>query len=158
MAPTYKGRLMAIAIRDLIENNAATLGVLKTHYGDQDIITDVPACCVEPAQSAHAWSGAPYMQDNTIQVAIILYHTGLDGIRDVQEKADEIMDNIVDFINLRSLPAMWGGDLLGGLVTSGQVISREYGYKVKVDKKMRANRVVWEGFSKTKLVESLPGG
>lgn len=158
MPPVYQGRLMAIAIRDLIDNNRASLGVTVVYYGDQDIIGDVPACCVEPAQTNRAWDGAPYMTLNTIQVAIILYHTGGDeGIRGIQERADEVSDNIADLINLKSLPAQWGGDLLGGLITSGQIITHEYGYKVRSDKKMRANRMVWEGTSKTKLVDSLPG-
>lgn len=150
---TRYGRKIALGILELIENNKVALRVAQVHYGDQELIPEVPAVCVEPAQTSKVWEGTSFMTLNTFQVAIILYHTGgEEGIRGTQKFADEVSDDIADFINLKSLPAMWGGDLLGGLITSGMVIAHEYGYQVRSDKRMRANRMVWEGQSKTRLI------
>ena len=144
---------MARYILRLIENNKESLGIAGTIYGDQVQIPMSPYYCVEPAQVQRSYAGTSYMTDNQIRVAIILYGTGLESSTEVQEKLDDVSDNLAEFLNQKSLPAMFGGDLLDGKITDGHVETHEYGYTLKADRKMRANRLIWAGFTHTKLTE-----
>jgi hypothetical protein len=150
---TWKGSQMARHILRLIENNQAELGIQGAIYGDQMIIPTSPYCCVEPANVRRSYAGVPFMTDNNISVAIILYGTGLEGATDVQEKLDDVSDGVAEFLNQKSLPEMLGGTLLDGKITDGFVETHEYGYTMKNDRLMRANRIIWTGFTHTKLTE-----
>jgi hypothetical protein len=130
------------------------LGFKDVTYGDRQTFTKVPHLCIEPAVSTHEYEGVPIQQRNTINIAFLIYHTGLHSVDGIQQEADELAKNLADFINLHSTGIPHGGDLLGGLIAIGHVSSREYGYRVLQDRKMRANRLVWTGISKTRLVEA----
>jgi len=150
---TWKGSQMARHILRLIEENKVELGIQGTIYGDQMTIPVSPYCCVEPANVRRAYDGVPFMTQNTVSVAVILYGTGIEGATDVQEKLDDVSDGVADFLNQESLPEMYGGNLLGGKITEGFVETHEYGYVMKSDRKMRANRIIWTGTTHTKLTE-----
>lgn len=151
---TWKGSQMARHILRILDQNKETLGIKGCIYGDQMQIPTSPYCCVEPANVTRSYAGTSYMMDNRINVAIILYGTGLESSTDVQEKLDDLSDSVADFINQRCLPPLLGGTLLDGKITEGFCEVHEYGYQMKADRKMRANRIIWSGMTHTKLVEA----
>jgi hypothetical protein len=154
--PTYKGSVMAETILTLLRENASDLGVPQKglFYGDQVMIPESPTVCVEPAQRQRVLAGSPMMTDNEVRVGIIVYSTHLDSIEAAQKNGDKTAELIEDFLNLRSQPPILydSGDLLGGIITSGFVESCASGYAVKADRRMRANRLIWVGYTHTHLV------
>ena len=153
--PTYKGAEVSKYIRRLLELHKVEFDIKALFYGDQDQIPASPTVCVEPAQTEREWSGAPYQTDNEIDIAILVYMTGLEDNTTIQEKCDKLTDDIADFINKEALSEMFDGNQLNGMLTSGHCRRHEYGYRMLGDKKMRANRLIFRGYSKTKLVEDM---
>jgi hypothetical protein len=152
VAFTYRGSLVARALKDFLDLNKNSLGLNVVYYGDQTTIPTVPAACVEPALTTRDITGIPYQTDNNFTVNIIIYHTSLDGTENIQEECDNISELVQDAVNLESISSQYGGTQLSGLVVHGHSARLEYGYRMLANKLMRANRVIWTGFTKTKLV------
>jgi hypothetical protein len=130
------------------------LGIKAVYYGDQQQFPTVPAVCVEPAITTRDLSGIPYQTDNNFTVNVLVYHTSLSGTENIQEQCDDLSELLQDEINKESIAVQFaGGTQFGGLVVSGHTARLEYGYKMLGDRLMRCNRLVWTGFTKTKLVE-----
>jgi hypothetical protein len=159
--PTYKGSAYAEYILELIRVNAADLGARPEacFYGDRSIIPESPTVCVEPAQTQREIAGSPMVMDNSIRVAIIVYSTHLESNEVAQKNGDLVAENIEDFLNLRCQPVMLyaDGDQLNGMVTSGFVESIARGYLLMNDRKARANRMIWVGYTHTHLVLDAQG-
>lgn len=154
--PTYKGSVMAKLWLAELRTNYVQLGlnINALFYGDQRTFPESPTTCVEPAQVLRELVGTPMITDNQVRVAFIVYSTDLESTEAAQDKCDEAIEKIEDFVNLRSQPAMLyeDGDLLGGTITAGWVESVNMGYLVMADRRMRANRLVWVGETHTHLV------
>jgi len=152
--PTYKGTVIAKKVIQLINDNkeAFGVGVKQVHYGDQQLIPQVPMVCVEPALVVRELNGTGMRTLNTIKVSIIVYHTGTDT-QTVQDECDDTTEDIEDFLNKEAMSYLMGGNLLGGIVTSAFTDSAEHGYVLKSDRMMRANRLILTAFTHTPLVE-----
>lgn len=151
---TYRGSLVANAIKEFLDVRKESLGVLNVFYGDQSIIPDVPAICVEPALTTRQVSGMPYQTDNTFTINVLVYHTSLEGMEGVQQQCDVVTESVEDALNTESIPQQFaGGSRFGGIVLHGHTTRLEYGYKVMSNKLMRCNRIIWQGVTKTRLVE-----
>lgn len=149
---TYRGSVVAQAIKDYIESQKEVLNVAQVFYGDQRKIPNSPAVCVEPAIVDRPLTGTSYQTTNTFTISIIVYHTSLEGIELILERADEIAEGVADAINLEGTPATFGGGTqFNGKVISGHVIRLEHGWRTLNDQLMRANRLIWEGITKTPL-------
>lgn len=149
---TYRGSIVAREIKDYIESQKGILGVEQVFYGDQRKIPNTPAVCVEPAVVDRPLTGTSYQTTNTFTISIIVYHTSLEGIELILETADEVAEAVADAINLESTPPKFGGGTqLNGKVISGHVIRLEHGFRTMNDQLMRANRLIWEGITKTPL-------
>lgn len=154
MALTYKGSVVARAIKDYIEFNKGNLGIKAVFYGDQGTLPTTPVVCVEPAITTRDLSGATYRTDNNFTVNILVYHVSFDGTENIQEACDDLSETLQDALNSQSINAqLVQGDRFGGIVVSGHTARLEYGYKMLSNKLTRCNRLVWQGFSKTGLVE-----
>lgn len=152
---TYKGSVVAQAIKAFIESNKDELGIKAVYYGDQQTFAAYPTVCVEPAITSRDLSGMSYMTDNNFQVSILVYVASLDGIENIQEKCDSVSENIQDAVNAESIDAQFaGGTRFGGIIVSGNTARLEYGYKMLSNRLTRCNRLVWQGFTKTRLLEA----
>lgn len=154
MAFTYRGSIVSRVIKDFIEANKGDLGIEAVYYGDQQTFPTTPVVCVEPALTTRDLSGIPYQTDNLFTVNILVYHElGLEGIEATQEACDDISELLADEINKESIaPQFAGGTRFGDVIISGHTSRLEYGYKMLSNRLMRCNRLVWTGFTKTKLV------
>lgn len=141
-------------LKALIEANAVALGIRRVYYGDQAYIPEVPAVCVEPAVVDRTMVGVPLRTDNEFRVSVLVYCANVEGVEDAQHDADTVAEAIVDLINADGVPAHHGGTNFGGLVIYGFVQSSEYGYVVKDNKLMRANRMIVYGMNRTNLLEA----
>jgi hypothetical protein len=121
-------------------------------YGDQEMIPETPALCIEPAEIERELQGVPFQTQNTLQVAFIVYNAGLGSMQDIQRATDLLAEDIIDVINRDSLPVRMDGTGANGLVTQGWVTNFQMGYAMKANMLMRADRFIWTGTSKTNLV------
>lgn len=154
MTHTYRGSIVSRAIKDFINLNKGNLGFQEVNYGDRDRFPLIPAVCVEPAITTRELTGANYVTDNTFTVNILVYHTSIDGVEVIQEECDDLSEALQDAINKESIHEMVaGGTRFGNIIIHGHVVRLEYGYKMLGDKLMRCNRLIWQGRSKTHIVE-----
>lgn len=153
MAYTHRASEVAAHLKELLEE-ADDLGLQDVFYGDQQSIPRSPAVVIENASVAREYSGAPYRTINTITVVIILYMAATTGIEEIQAACDELGEDIADVINTDAMPALYNpaGTQFGGLVINAGVILVEYGYAVKRNEILRANRLTIECLSKTAQV------
>jgi hypothetical protein len=154
MALTYRGSLVSTAIKDFVVSKQGTLGIRAVYYGDQRVFPTTPAVCVEPAITTRELSGIPYQTDNNFTVNVLVYHTSSNGTESIQEACDTLSELLQDELNKESIAVQFaGGTQFGGIIISGHTSRLEYGYKILGDQLMRCNRLVWSGFTKTRLVE-----
>lgn len=159
--PTHRGSTIAHYMVNLFEANKGLIGAshgltLKSvRYGDEVTHANVPVLCIEPALVERELRGAPFQFSNTIATQLIVYHTGKDGVEQIQKQLDILCDDIAEFLNMQSVSQVYGGNQLDGLVTHGVVTRQENGYRVLNDRLMRCNRLIWTGFNVTRQAEAL---
>lgn len=154
MPMSAKGSLLTERLISLLTDNAAELGLEAIYYGDQEYVPKVPAACVEPAQVSRQLQEVTLRTDNTFTISVILYYADIQGTQDAQRGADMFAEKIIDVINTDGITERWGGTQFGGLVLYGYVSDTEYGYIVKQNKLLRANRLLVTGKSLTNLLEA----
>lgn len=150
---TYRSGDITRAIQDLAELNRAALKLEYIGYGETVQIPDTPALIIEPGNKARKWGGTMAMTDNVFTIIMALYHTGLDDTDQIQRDVDTITEDWEEILNTASVP-VFGGDQLGGLIISGMVTLIDYGYTIREDRRLRANRMTYTCTSKTRLVNT----
>lgn len=153
MSNTAKGSLLTEYLIAKLRA-ADSLELARVYYGDQEQIPEVPAVCVEPAVVLRELDGVPLRTRNEFTVSVLIYSASIEGVEEAQERADQVTEQIIDFINSDGIQSQFGGTAFGGLVIYGYVNSSEYGYVVKDSKLMRANRATVYALSKTNLLEA----
>lgn len=154
MAPTAKPSVLSEYLISLVNTNKTALGVRRVYYCDQEYIPEQPSVCVEPARVVRELSGAPFRTNNEFAISVLVYGADVQGVEDAQRATDLVGESIVEVINAQGLPATQGGTSFGGLVIYGYVQQSDYGYVVKKDKLLRANRLMVYALSKTNLLET----
>ncbi len=144
MSLTSSSRVVALAIKDLIEDNQSKYDIDRVYYGDQRIIGDGTVVCVEPFKKVAGPATVGYQFDFDCETSVIVYKVGSEGVQQVQEEADELTENLEIVINNICSPSTAGlnGTSLGGLISRGWVSGIEYGYRVPSSQTIRANRMI----------------
>jgi hypothetical protein len=140
-------------IDGLLKPNANDLGIVRVYYGDQEYIPEIPAVCVEPANVERALIATSMQTDNEFLVSVLVYCANVEGVEDAQHDADEVAEAVARKINGDGT-AGGSGTRFGGLVIYGYVQTSQYGYVVKANKLMRANRMLVYARSRTRLLEA----
>lgn len=135
-----------------IKSWAGELEIEDVWYCDQQKIPKTPAVCVEPGILSRQLQGDPMQTLNTFTIVLIVYGAGLQDLQETQREVDDLCDRLAAKVNLESTPGNLGGSQMDGLVIYGMVSEHQYGYAVRSNKLMRANRLVWTGMNKTGLV------
>lgn len=151
---TAKPSVLTDYLLTLTRARQEELGLRRVYYGDQTYLPEVPALCIEPAVLVREMAGVPLRTLNQFNVSLLLYAANIEGVEDAQHSADTFAEAIVDVINQDGLPTHQGGTNFNGLVIYGYVQSSEYGYVVKDNKLMRANRMIVFAQNKTNLLEA----
>lgn len=156
MAFTAKGSVFTEYLIDLLNRpvNLAAAGLRRVYYGDQEYIPEVPAVCVEPAVVRRDIDGVPLRTLNEITTTILIYCANVEGVEEAQRDADRVAEKVIDIINQDGLPSHMGGTNFGDLAVYGYVQTSEYGYSVKDNKLMRANRATVYAMNKTNMLEA----
>lgn len=157
MTQTYKGSVVTKYIRNLLEQNAGSLGLRAVLYGDQEVIPKAPAACVVPAVLRRNFNQTGLQTDNNFELSILIYSSDLRAsTENIQEACDELTERVMDLINVKGSPANrgLGGDQFGGILMEALTIGIEYEYSQTPDKLMRMNRIIVSGRSRTYLTES----
>lgn len=153
---TAKPSVLTEHLISLAEGHKESLGLKGIFYGDQKYIPEVPALCIEPATVIRELSGTAMRTRNEFAVSMLMYAADVEGSEDAQRQADTFAEAWVDVVNQDGIDSHQpgSGTAFNGLVIYGYVQSSEYGYAVKDNKLMRANRMIVYAMSKTNLLEA----
>lgn len=155
MAQTAKPSLLTQYLIGLAKDNADVLGLADVFYGDQEYVPKVPSLCIEPATVERELNGTSMRTQNKFVVACYFYFADMQsGLEAAQAKADTKAEAVIEVFNIDGMPAAVGGTQYGGLVMYGYVNNSTYGYKVKENKVLRANRFLVYAESLTSLLEA----
>lgn len=157
MTQTYKGSVLSLYIKSLIENNRAVLGgVDKVYYGDQRVVVGGRSICVEPSLKTRELIHTGMNMQNNFETSIIVYVIKGSNVEDIQQDADELTERVEDLLHQNSTPDTLGlgGDQLGGRVIHGHVTGVEHGYRIPGSQLARVNRIVFSSMSRTPIYEA----
>jgi len=154
MPETMVGSVLTDYLIDLLRANANDLGIVRVYYGDQENIPEVPAVCVEPSSVNRELVGTAMRTNNMFLISILVYCANVEGVEDAQHDSDVVAEAVMKKINEDGTAQQPLGSRFGGLVIYGYVQTSEYGYIVKLNKLMRANRMLVFAHSKTNLLEA----
>lgn len=156
MALTHKITPIVDYVIQLIDDSddLEDFDIQDVYYGDQDLIPRVPCVAVEPGATRRTLEGVPFRTLNEFEIGCLVYHSGVDGVQNIVRDCDLLAEAIAEVLNKDSLPVIAGGTNFNGYVVHGHVVSIEHGYAIRNKRLLRANRVIWQGISKTALVPS----
>lgn len=134
---------LADALRNYFTTRADDLGIVDVFYGDQAMVPNTPTLCVDPSVTEHEITATGMQQANQFNINVILYGAGLGDVEDIQYELDQLSDRVKNDLNVLGT---FDGRIIYGFVTR-----QEYGYLIKSNRLMRANRLVWTATTKTRL-------
>lgn len=138
-----RGSEIANALRNFFTTIKDDLGIVDVFYGDQMRIPNSPTLCVEPATTERVLSNTGLTTANTFYFNIILYDTRLGDVEEIQYTLDQLAEDVVD--RLHSIGT------LDELIIYGVAERMEYGYLIKSNRLMRADRIMFRAETKTEL-------
>jgi hypothetical protein len=150
---TVKPSVLAQYFIDFFDTRRNTYGLKDVFYGDQEYIPESPTVCVEPVVLTRELVGVPHRMDNDFGVGVLCYAADPMGNQAAQRDADSLAESIAHDIDIDGLPDSSGGTRFGGLVVHGFVSEYRYGYVVKRNKLMRANRLIVSAMNKTNRIQ-----
>lgn len=144
-------------IYNLLKANAATLGLvgpdgtINVWFGDQNLLPQTPAVCVEPGTKTRDLKGIPDMTDNNMDVHVFLYHSAV-AKEQQQARQDTIQfaEAIERFFHQNQLNMVnSAGDQI---IVHGYFRSLDAGYQYKNGSTLHnAVHMIWTGYTKTSL-------
>lgn len=158
MAQNLTDSLLTTSVRiyDILVANAVGLGLAgptKTNvwYGDQSMLPETPAVCIEPGTKTRDLRGVPDMTENNMDVHIFLYHSAV-GTEQQQSRRDTVgfAEAIERFLHINHLNMV--NSIGEQIIVHGFVRSLDAGYQYKNGSTLyNAVHMVWTGFTKTSL-------
>lgn len=140
---THKATEIATYMKGILEGEAS-LGLEDVYYGDSDYIPRVPTVAIEVGDKTRELAGAQFQTDVTFEVILMVYHARLTDSHEAQLEADQLLEDIEDFIN--------ADRRMGDNVIHGYIKSTEQGLAVRNEEEvMRAARMTWTGQSRQRL-------
>lgn len=136
--------LVAESIIDFLSDNKTSLGLRTIVYGEDEFVTETPTVEVVPGTMTTETVETAFTVRNNFPVHITIIHSRLDNRQVTRKECDSFAYNVRN--KLHENPK------LGGLVVFGYVTMVEPGFTTRQRALMRATRLTWSGFSKTKLV------
>lgn len=146
MAHTYKATVLAMAIKDLIEANKATLGINEVYYGDHNNIP-VGISAAITAGTKHrdlaGVSGPGGRSMNTLNVVIFIYYSVVEAEATARLAVDQIGEAVEDLLHTDTT--------MGGLLIHGFVQDVIPGTVFKENSMFRAVELDYQGKTKTNI-------
>jgi hypothetical protein len=145
----------SVRIYDLLTANAAALGLVgptKTNvwYGDQTLLPETPAVCIEPGTKSRELRGVPDMTENTLDVHILLYHSVVGTEQQVARRATiQFAEAIERYLHVNHLNML--NSIGEQIIVHGFVRSSDPGFQYKTSTMYNAVHMIWTGLTKTSL-------
>jgi hypothetical protein len=130
---------------DLLETNAAELGLGAVYYGDQERLPVTPAACIETGRTTKELVAIPRRVDTEFEAFIILYHNPVQDVSATRREVERLAEAVEDLVHTKPT--------LDGLVIHAFVSILEHGYVTKGGTVVRASRLLVTSKSK----QNLPG-
>lgn len=143
-------------VKALLEADAG-LAFQRVYYGDQELIDKTPAAAVTPGNVTRALQGVPYQVQADLALYVVVYGGRLGDNQTLNLEIDRLTEATALAIDKDSLSTQFGGTLLGDNVIHGHCVTIDYGYAIRSNKLVRANRIMWLGLTKTGLTPEVSG-
>lgn len=143
MANAKHGSAVALALKTYIESRQEDLEIVDVFYGDQVMIPNSPTVCVEPSLTEREINTTGCSTLNTLTCSVLVYDARLGDVQAIQEGLDTLTETLADELNQLGT--------LDDLIIYGFASRVEYGYLVKANRLLRADRITWTATTKTEL-------
>lgn len=132
-------------IKALMVSNAATLGLADVFYGDQNLIPQTPAVCVEGMLKDRKIpeGTTSHRTFNQMSVLLMVYHSEMDSNEATQRDVELLAESIESLLH--------NDVTMGGNVIHGYVVQLEPGRAMRNRVLLRSARMVWQGQTLTRL-------
>lgn len=142
MTYPLKGSLLTYseAIQNLLDENLELVGLVKTYYGDQNLIDTTPVACVEPDQKDQSYKGTNMYAQN-LSCFILVYTSKVNSPQINRKDSDQISEDIETLIHKNRT--------LGGIVIDTIVSNITSGIADKKNGLFRASRITCTAKSQT---------
>lgn len=137
------------AIKSILDTNANALGLEDVFYGEEELIPRTPAASVDPNEKVRDLRETGYTVINTFSVFIVVYHAKLQGSGVTRKETLALAEAVETLINAD--PTLNLGKVGEDRIVNGMCTSVQEGYAQRGKTIMKASRITWEGFSKTRL-------
>jgi hypothetical protein len=140
---TKYASVVADGVRNYFTERMDDLGIAAVYYGDQMRVPLSPTLCVEPATINRIVNNTGCATENEFALNVILYDARLGDVEGIQFDLDKLAETVMDEIN----------DLgqLDGRVIYIHATAIEYGYLIKSNRLLRADRIIVTAKTKTEL-------
>lgn len=134
---------VALALKAHIETLQEDLEIVDVFYGDQVLIPNSPTVCVEPSLTERSLTSTGCAATGTLTCSVLVYDARLGDVQAIQESLDFLTETLANELNQLGT--------LGGLIVYGFCGRIEYGYLVKSNRLLRADRIIFTATVKTEL-------
>lgn len=141
-------------VKNLLAENT-DLGFKAVFYGDQELIPKTPAAAVSPANITRDLRGVPFQIQTDFALFIIVYGGQLGDQQGNTLEIDRLTEATSLVIDRDGLPPQHGGTRFNDMIIHGNVLTIDYGYAIRSNKLVRANRITWTGLTKTGLTDEV---
>jgi hypothetical protein len=140
---TKYASVVADGVRNYFTERMDDLGIAAVYYGDQMRVPQSPTLCIEPATINRLVNNTGCAAENEFALNVILYDARLGDVENIQYTLDQLVETVADEINELGT--------LDDKVIFIHALAIEYGYLIKSNRLLRANRIIVTAKTKTEL-------
>ncbi|HVI77449.1 MAG TPA: hypothetical protein VM715_04685 [Candidatus Acidoferrum sp.] len=129
----------------ILDAAKTSLGVKDVFYGDQSLLPNVPAACVEPEPMSQEFVGVPFRMERRIRENIYVYYSRLGNRAQGRMDGEALSIAVADFLQLAEHRQA------GGLVIHSFITTYTPGYRAQGGHVFYATRLTWEGLVRVQL-------
>lgn len=85
--------------KDLFTARMNDLGLKAVFYGDQETLPVTPCLCIETGQKTRELRGMPKRYNLTMELYILIYHSGLVDVQTQRRNNDVLAETIEDVVH-----------------------------------------------------------
>lgn len=150
MALTDSLYLVGQEFINVLESEKEGLGIIDIYDGDQTLIPNYPAACVETGSKIRELTATGQRTDIAFTIYVLLYYSLILDNQTVRSKAIELAEKLEHVIHLTY-------ETMNGKIVHGHFTEITPGYTQRQNGLTHVVRLTWVGISKTRLQDVTTG-
>jgi hypothetical protein len=134
---------VAQALVDRLEANKVALGLVHVWYGDQQLIPEMPAACVEIPTNSRERSNTGHIVMNNFETNIFVYHSQLQEINTTRKEVAQLGMAVANVLD--------ADGRYNDLLIDSYISTIEPGYAERSNVFLQAVRLTWTGRAQSRL-------